>query len=113
MSLLPFLVVGFLRDLGTFEFIELKTLDSRLQWTAPHTRQIASRIALIMIDAKSEEELGAMPWRSHIYAALIDSLQQADPTAIGLVTWFNREWGDEQKIPGKNYLLSAPTLTNP
>ena len=49
VSLLPFIVVGFLRDLGTFEFIELKTLDSRLRWAAP---PISSQIALITIDAQ-------------------------------------------------------------
>ena len=110
VSLLPFLVVGFLRDLGTFEFIELKTLDSRLQWTAP---QVASQIELITIDAKSEEALGAMPWRSHIYAALIDSLQQANPTAIGLVAWFYREWEDEQEIPGEKLFVIRPYPKNP
>ena len=108
VSLLPFVVVGFLRDLDTFEFIELKTLDSRLQWTAPRSSQTSPQIALITIDAKSEEELGAMPWRSHIYTALINSLQQADPKAIGLVAWFNREWGDEQQIPGEKLFVIRP-----
>lgn len=106
VSLLPFIVVGFLRDLGTFEFIELKTLDSRLQWTAP---PISSQIALITIDAKSEKEIEPMPWRSHLYAALIASLQQADPKAIGLVASFNREWEeDEQRIPGKKLFVIRP-----
>ena len=105
VSLLPFIVVGFLRDLGTFEFIELKTLDSRLQWTAP---PISSQIALITIDAKSEQVLGPMPWRSHLYAALIRTLQQAEPKAIGLVASFNREWSDEQRIPGKKLFVIRP-----
>ena len=106
VSLLPFIVVGFLRDLGTFEFIELKTLDNRLQWTAP---PISSQIALIAIDAKSDKELGIVPsWHSHIYAALINSLQQADPKAIGLVVWFNSEWEDEQRIPGKKLFVIRP-----
>ncbi len=105
VSLLPFIVVGFLRDLGTFEFIELKTLDNRLRWTAPPSSPISSQIALITIDAKSEKELGAMPWRSHLYATLIRTLQQADPKAIGLVASFNREWPDEQRIPGKKLFV--------
>ena len=105
VSLLPFIVVGFLRNLGTFEFIELKTLDSRLQWTAP---PISSEVALITIDAKSEKEIEVMPWRSHLYAALIASLQQADPKAIGLVVSFNREWPDEQRIPGKKLFVIRP-----
>ena len=110
VSLLPFIVVGFLRDLGTFEFIELKTLDSRLEWTAPPSSPISSQIALITIDAKSEKELGLAPaWRSHIYAALIHSLQQADPKAIGLVASFNREWEEgEQRIPGKKLFVIRP-----
>ena len=110
VSLLPFIVVGFLRDLGTFEFIELKTLDSRLEWTAPPSLPISSQIALITIDAKSEKELGLAPaWRSHIYAALIHSLQQADPKAIGLVASFNREWEEgEQRIPGKKLFVIRP-----
>ena len=108
VSLLPFVVVGLLRDLDTFEFIELKTLDGRLQWTVLRSSQISSQIALIEIDAKSEEELGATPWRSHMYAALIDSLQQADPYAIGLVTWFYREWEDEQQIPGEKLFVVRP-----
>ena len=106
VSLLPFIVVGFLRDLGTFEFIELKTLDSRLEWTVP---QISSQIALITIDAKSEKAIGAMPWRSHLYAALIRTLQQVDPKAIGLVASFNREWEeDQQRIPGKKLFVIRP-----
>ena len=109
VSLLPFVVVGFLRDLGTFEFIELKTLDGRLQWTAPRSPQVSSQIALITIDAKSEKELGLIPsWRPDIYAALIHSLQQADPKAIGLVVWFNSEWGDEQRIPGEKLFVIRP-----
>ena len=108
VSLLPFIVIGFLRDLNTFEFIELKTLDSRLQWTAPPSPRISSQIALITIDARSEMELGAMPWHSHLYAALIASLQQADPKAIGLVASFNREWPDEQRIPGKKLFVIRP-----
>ena len=106
VSLLPFIVVGFLRNLGTFEFIELKTLDSRLGWTTP---PISPQIALITIDAKSEKELGLVPsWRSHIYAVMINSLQQADPKAIGLVASFNREWPDEQRIPGKKLFVIRP-----
>ena len=108
VSLLPFIVVGFLRDLGTFEFIELKTLDSRLKWTAPPSAPISSQIALITIDAKSEKKIEAMPWRSHLYAALIASLQQVDPKAIGLVASFNREWSDEQRIPGKKLFVIRP-----
>lgn len=105
VSLLPFIVAGFLRDLGTFEFIELKTLDSRLQWAAP---PISSQIALITIDAKSEMVAGPMPWHSDLYAALIRTLQQADPKAIGLVALFNREWQDEQRIPGKKLFVIRP-----
>ncbi len=108
VSLLPFVVVGVLRDLDTFEFIELKTLDGRLKWTAPRSPQTSSQIALITIDAKSEEELGAMQWHSDIYAALMDALQQADPKAIGLVVWFNREWEDEQRIPGEKLFVIRP-----
>lgn len=107
VSLLPFIVVGFLRDLNTFEFIELKTLDSRLQWTAPRSLQVSPQIALITIDDKSEQELG-LPWRPYIYAALINSLQQADPQAIGLVAWFNSEWDDEKRIPGKKLFVIRP-----
>ncbi len=107
VSLLPFIVVGFLRDLNTFEFIELKTLDSRLQWTVPRSLQVSPQIALITIDDKSEQVLG-LPWRSHIYAALINSLQQTDPQAIGLVAWFNSEWEDEKRIPGKKLFVIRP-----
>lgn len=107
VSLLPFIVVGFLRDLNTFEFIELKTMDSRLQWTAPRSLQVSPQIALITVDDKSEQELG-LPWRPHIYAALINSLQQADPQAIGLVAWFNSEWDDEERIPGKKLFVIRP-----
>jgi signal transduction histidine kinase len=109
VSLLPFIVIVFLRDLSVFEFIELKTLDSRLRWTAPRSVQVSPQIALITIDGKSESELGLVPsWRSDIYAALINSLQQADPQAIGLVAWFNSEWEDEQRIPGKKLFVIRP-----
>ena len=108
VSLLPFVVVGFLRDLGAFEFIELNTLDSRLQWTTPHSAQISSQIVLVTIDDKSESQLGPMPWRPDIYAALINSLQQANPKTIGLVAWFNREWEGEKQIPGEKLFVIRP-----
>ena len=111
VSLLPFVVVGSLRDLDAFEFIELKTLDSRIRWTAPRSPQIAPQIVLITIDAKSEseEELGARTtWRPYIYAALINSLQQAEPKAIGLVAWFNHEWENAQEIPGEKLVVVRP-----
>lgn len=108
VSLLPFVVVGFLRDLGAFEFIELNTLDSRLRWTTPRSSQISSQVALITIDSKSESELGPIPWRPDIYAALINSLQQANPKTIGLVVWFNREWEGEQQVPGEKLFVIRP-----
>ena len=49
-----------------------------------------------------------MPWHSDLYAALIRTLQQADPKAIGLVASFNREWPDEQRIPGKKLFVIRP-----
>ena len=108
VSLLPFVVVGFLRDLGAFEFIELQSLDARLHWTAPPSPQISSQIALITIDAKSEgeEKLGLLPWDSYVYTSLIHSLQQIDPKAIGLVVWFNRELEDE--LPGEKLFVLRP-----
>ena len=108
VSLLPFVVVGFLRDLGAFEFIELQSLDARLHWTAPPSPQISSQMALITIDAKSEgeEKLGLLPWDSYVYTSLIHSLQQIDPKAIGLVVWFNRELEDE--LPGRKAVCSPP-----
>ena len=108
VSLLPFVVVGFLRDLGAFEFIELQSLDARLHWTAPPSPQISSQMALITIDAKSEgeEKLGLLPWDSYVYTSLIHSLQQIDPKAIGLVVWFNRELEDE--LPGEKLFVLRP-----
>ena len=108
VSLLPFVVVGFLRDLGAFEFIELQSLDARLDWTAPPSPQISSQMALITIDAKSEgeEKLGLLPWDSYVYTSLIHSLQQIDPKAIGLVVWFNRELEDE--LPGEKLFVLRP-----
>ena len=108
VSLLPFVVVGFLRDLGAFEFIELQSLDARLHWTVPPSPQISSQMALITIDAKSEgeEKLGLLPWDSYVYTSLIHSLQQIDPKAIGLVVWFNRELEDE--LPGEKLFVLRP-----
>ncbi len=106
VSLLPFVVVGVLRDLGTFEFVELQTLDARLQWAGPRSAQISSQMALITIDAKSEGVLGPMPWNAYIYTSLIDSLQQIDPKAIGLVVLFNRELDDE--LPGEKLFVIRP-----
>ena len=108
VSLLPFVGVGFLRGLDLFEFIELKTLDGRLQWTAPRSPHISSQIALITIDAKSENDIEPLPWPPHIYAALVNSLQQANPKAIGLVAWFNREWENEQLLPGEKLFVIRP-----
>ncbi len=110
MTLLPFVVVGVLRDQGMFEFIELKTLDGRLRLTRTRSQQISPLIALIPIDAKSEskEGIGPLPWPPDIYAPLLKSLQTVHPTAIGLMIWFNREWEDEQLLPGEKLFVIQP-----
>ncbi|MCZ6676286.1 MAG: CHASE2 domain-containing protein, partial [Candidatus Poribacteria bacterium] len=110
VSLLPFVVVGFLRELDLFEFIELKTLDKRLHLSARRAPQISSQISLITIDAKSEGEegIGPYPWPPDIYASLLNSLQKVNPTAIGLIAWFNREWEDNPLLPGDKLFVIQP-----
>jgi signal transduction histidine kinase len=108
VSFLPFAVVGFLRDLHLFEFIELKTLDRRLSLPAFRSPQRPPQIPLIKIDAKSEELIQFLPWQPHIYASLLDALQIANPTAIGLVALFDREWEDGQSLPGDKLFAIRP-----
>ena len=107
VSLLPFLVTGLLREFELFEFIELQTLDGRLRLPSTHSRQVSPNISLIQIDAQSEEVLGPLPWRPHIYASLLRNLQKANPKAIGLIAWFNREWG-AQRLPGEKLFVIQP-----
>lgn len=108
VSLLPFMVMGFLREFEIFEFIELQTLDGRLRLPSTHSRRISPNISLIQIDAQSEEVLGPLPWRPHIYATLLRNLQEANPKAIGLIAWFNREWKGEQHLPGEKLFAIQP-----
>jgi signal transduction histidine kinase len=108
-SLLPFLVIGVLRELNLFEFIELKTLDGRVKLAAFRSRHASSQIAVIAIDARSEQEIGAAPWQPYIYGSLINALQEkASPGGVGLIAWFNREWEDEQPPPGENLFVIQP-----
>ena len=108
VSLLPFMALGLLREFNLLEFIELKTLDGRLQSIPFHSQQVSPQILLITIDDKSEAELGPLPWPPDIYASLLVSLQTANPKAIGLIMWFNREWNDEQLLPGQKLFVIQP-----
>ena len=108
VSLLPFVVVGLLRELDLFEFIELKTLDGRLRLPSTPSQQISPQIALIQIDAESEEVIQPLPWEPYIYAPLLKTLQETNPTVIGLIAWFNREWEDEQLLPGEKLFVIQP-----
>ena len=100
VGLLPFIVVGLLWTLGLFEFIELKTLDWRLRMLSARTQQVSSYISLIMLDTESETELGPLPWPPYLYSSLLSSLQTANPKAVGLIMRFDREWGDQDMLPG-------------
>ena len=108
VSLLPFLVMGLSREFELFEFIELQTLDGRLRLPSAHSRQISPQISLIRIDAQSEEILQPLPWPHHIYASMLNALQEANPRAIGLITWFNREWEEQHRLPGEKLFVIQP-----
>ena len=108
VSLLPFLVMGFLREFELFEFIELQTLDERLGLPSTHSRHISPLISLIEINAQSEEVIQPLPWPPEIYASLLRNLQEANPIAIGLIAWFNREWPGEQHLPGEKLFAIQP-----
>ena len=108
VSLLPFMVMGFLRESELFEFIELQTLDGRLRLPSTHSRQISPNISLIQINAQSEEVIQPLPWPPHIYASLLNNLQNANPKVIGLIAWFNREWKGEQHLPGEKLFAIQP-----
>ncbi|MCH8291949.1 CHASE2 domain-containing protein [Candidatus Poribacteria bacterium] len=106
VGLLPFMVLGILRHFDLFEFIELKTLDGRLQLLPRHFQHVSDQISLITIDDKSEAELGSQ-WLPDVYTALLYSLQSVDPTAIGLMMWFNREeWDEAQLLPSEKLFVN-------
>ena len=107
VSLLPFMVMGFFREFELFEFFELQTLDGRLRLPSTHSRQISPQISLIQIDAQSEEDIQPLPWHLDIYASLLNALQEANPRAISLIAWFNREW-EEQRLPGEKLFVIQP-----
>ena len=101
------MVMGFFREFELFEFFELQTLDGRLRLPSTHSRKISPQISLIQIDAQSEEDIQPLPWHLDIYASLLNALQEANPRAIGLIAWFNREW-EEQRLPGEKLFVIQP-----
>ena len=108
VSLLPFMVMGLLREFELFEFIELQTLDGRLRLPSKQPPQISRQISLITIDAESEEIIQPLPWPPPIYASLLNYLKEANPKAIGLIAWFNREWQGDQHLPRENLFAIRP-----
>lgn len=108
VSLLPFMVMGLLREFELFEFMELQTLDGRLGLPSKQPPQISRQISLITIDAESEEIIQPLPWPPPIYASLLNYLQEANPKAIGLIAWFNREWPGDQHLPRENLFAIQP-----
>ena len=108
VSLLPFMVMGLLREFELFEFIELQTLDGRLGLPSKQPPQISRQISLITIDAESEEIIQPLPWPPPIYASLLNYLKEANPKAIGLIAWFNREWPGDQHLPRENLFAIQP-----
>ena len=109
VGLLPFMVLGILRHFDLFEFIELKTLDGRLQLLPRHFQYVSNEIALIEIDDKSEKTLGSHPWPPYMYSSLLaPPLQNASPKTVSLILWFDREWGDEKMLPGEKLSVIKP-----
>ena len=112
VGLLPFMVVGLLWTFGLFEFIELKTLDWRLHLQSTQSADVSPDISLITIDAKSEKEIGiGFPWPFYLYSPLVSSLQKANPKAIGLIMWFEREWEDRTVLPGNKLFVIRPYVS--
>ena len=112
VGLLPFIVVGLLWAFRLLEFMELRTLDWRLHLRSTSSEQVSPDISLITIDAKSEEELGILfPRHPNLYSPLLSSLQKANPKAIGLIMWFEREWEGDSGIPADRLFVIRPYVS--
>ena len=93
-----------------FEIIELKTLDRR--WAMADFLKMSrpADIVLVTIDEQTEAELGNhLYWSPEDYLPFVATLQAAQPAAIALTIWLNREWpGDDNSLPGESLLVVRP-----
>ena len=106
IGLSPLALMGSLRYFSVLEFAELKTLDGRRNLFP--AREISPEIMLIMIDGKSEVEMGALPWRYGEYYIMLDALASANPRAVCLLVLFNREWEGAEALPSDNLFVISP-----
>ena len=76
--------------------------------------QHADKIAIIDIDEKSLEELGAWPWPRHVIAEMIDLLNENGAKLIGLNILFPEEENNEglKEIKAFREQYNAYPLTN-
>ena len=91
---------------GILEFAELK-----FRVWLPYSRpEISSKIVLVEVDNKtvSEEFLGPLPWPINIYSPFILTVNQAQPKAVSLFIWFNREWQGGFFLPGESLFVVRP-----
>ncbi len=114
ISLIPFLLIGIARYFQLLEIIELKTLDKRWQLADLYQPPSQSDLVLVTIDSETEELLGSrFFWSPRDYRPFIATLQQANPAAILLMIWLNREWPEDQEIlPGKSLMVLRPYYTS-
>lgn len=72
----------FARWLGLLEVLELKTLDVLLQLRLPESQD--QRILIVGIDEQDIQQMGTYPMPDATLAALLETLEQHNPRAIGL-----------------------------
>lgn len=75
-------LVVLVRLLGGLEFLELVALDNFLRWRSPE--KIDDRILIVGINEQDISNLDSYPITDRKLASLITTLNQHDPTAIGV-----------------------------
>lgn len=106
ICVLSFILSSLVQYSGVLEFAELK---SRM-WLPRSRTEISPKIVMVEIDNQtvSEDQLGSLPWAIRIYNLLIWAVNQAQPEAIGLIIWFNREWTEDFLLTGENLFVIRP-----
>lgn len=109
ISILIFALVLLAGRYKLLEFVELKTFDKRHSYASERISP-SDEVVLVTIDSKSQSLLGSLPWSYDVYLGLYNALKEANPKAVGMMIWFNREWegGELELDPDNNLFVIKP-----
>jgi len=98
-----------LEALGLLSPLEYRAYDLRARLKARRPAAVAPDLAIVTIDARSEEALGPFPWPHQVYSALVSRLEFLGAKGVMFAIQFTREDPtDDALTPGVPLFIVRP-----